>query len=80
MGPTLVDRTKRRKNDGTTMMKKAMELKKRKKNLKPMKGNPFSALSTENFENLTDVMKLHVSLDKYESKKVIETLIDREKT
>jgi hypothetical protein len=31
MGPTLVDRTKRRKNDGTTMMKKAMELKKRKK-------------------------------------------------
>jgi hypothetical protein len=45
-----------------------------------MKGNPFSALSTENFENLTDVMKLHVSLDKYESKKVIETLIDREKT
>jgi hypothetical protein len=73
-----VDRTRRRQNDGTNMMQKAMELKKRK-NLEPIKGNPFSTLSIENFENLTDVLKLHVSLDKAEPKEVIESLIDRER-
>jgi hypothetical protein len=69
-GPVLVERNRRRQNDGTSMMQTAMELKKRK-NLEPMKGNPFSALMTGNFEKLTKDMNLHVNMGK--------SLVDREK-
>jgi hypothetical protein len=42
-GPTLVERQRRTRNNGGTMLQKVMELK-QKKNLEPIKGNSFSVL------------------------------------
>jgi hypothetical protein len=47
----LVERNRSRQIDGTSMMQKAMDLKKRK-SLEPVKGNPFATLMTENFEKI----------------------------
>jgi hypothetical protein len=43
------------------------------------KGNPFDVLMPENLEKLTSDMNLHVSDGNPESRKTINTLIDREK-
>jgi hypothetical protein len=73
-----VERPRRHQNDGTSMLQKAMELKKRKI-MEPIKGNPFAALSIENFEQLTVAMKLQVRSGRAESRNVIESLVGREK-
>jgi hypothetical protein len=48
-GPILVERPRRRTNDGIPVMDKAMNLK-RKKNLEPLKGNQFAVLHNESLK------------------------------
>jgi hypothetical protein len=77
-GPVLVDRQRRCKNDGVSMMQKAVALKKRK-NLEPLKGNSFAALQFESIDSLTVDLNLQLGSSKFESKKIIDTLMEKEK-
>jgi hypothetical protein len=77
-GPTVVERNRRKQNNGTSMLQKAMELKK-KKNLESMRGNSFSALQAENLAKIADDINLLVGSDIAESSRIIDNLIEVEK-
>jgi hypothetical protein len=78
VGPTLVDRSRRKQNDGTSMLHKAMKLKKRK-NLDSRRGNSFSALQADNLFKLADDIKLKIGCDRDDSNVIIDNLISEEK-
>jgi hypothetical protein len=65
-GLVLVDRQRRKENDGTSMLQKAMELKKREK-LDPLKGNVFAALQFDTLDILACEMNLQARVDKFDA-------------
>jgi hypothetical protein len=77
-GPNVVERNRRKQNNGTSMLQKAMELKK-KKNLESVKGNSISALQAENLAKIADDINLLVGSDIVESSRIIDNLIEVEK-
>jgi hypothetical protein len=61
-----VDRQRRKENDGTSMLQKAMELKKREK-LDHLKGNVFAALQFDTLDILACEMNLQARVDKFDA-------------
>jgi hypothetical protein len=77
-GPNVVERNRRKQNNGTSMLQKAMELKK-KKNPESVKGNSISVLQAENLAKIADDINLLVGSDIAESSRIIDNLIEVEK-
>jgi hypothetical protein len=77
-GPTLVERIRRKQNNRTSILQKAMELKK-KKNLESVKGNSFSALQAENLAKIVEDINILVGCNNAESSLIVDNLIDIEK-
>jgi hypothetical protein len=77
-GPTLVERQRRTKNNGGTMLEKAMNLKQRK-NLESVKGNSFSVLQFESLNQIVVDVNLKIGSDNNESNRIIGNLVESEK-
>jgi hypothetical protein len=76
-GPILVDRQRRKQNDWTTMLQKAMLLK-QKKNLEPLKGNSFASLHSESLYQFVKDVNVHLGVDSSEAQSIISKLVGNE--
>jgi hypothetical protein len=75
--PTLVERQRRTKNNGDTMLHKAMNLKQRK-NL-DVKGNSFSVLQFESLNQIVVDVNLKIGSDNNETNRIIDNLVESKK-
>jgi hypothetical protein len=76
-GPILVDRQRRKQNDWTTMLQKAMLLK-QKKNLEPLKGNSFASLHSKSLYQFVKDVNVHLGVDSSEAQSIISKLVGDE--
>jgi hypothetical protein len=74
-GPTLVERQRRRPNNGTNVMQRAMEL---KKNLEPLKGNAFATLHVENLSNIATDVSLKLGSSSVEMDFIVKNLVEED--
>jgi hypothetical protein len=77
-GSVLVERPRRKKNTGGTVLQQAMELKQRK-NLEPIKGNSFSALQIDTLNQIALDSNIRIGGDNEENEKLIDNLVQLEK-
>jgi hypothetical protein len=73
-GPILVERQRRRRDNGVPVMERAMELKK-KKNLEHVRGNPFASLQFDNLINIVKDVNLKSGNSSNEARIIIDDLI-----
>jgi hypothetical protein len=76
--PKLVERPRRRTNDGIPMMEKAMNLK-RKNNLELVKGNRFAVLNNVSLKHFADDVNIKLGANTNECDEVVSKLIGEEK-
>jgi hypothetical protein len=72
-----VDRPRRKQNDATTMLQKAIKLK-QKKNLEPLKGNSFASLHVDSLYQLVTDVNVHLGVDSSEAHSIISKLMGDE--
>jgi hypothetical protein len=73
-GPVLVQRQRRGQDNGIPVLKRALELKK-KKNLEFMQGNPFATLQPESLSQIVVDVNLKLGANCAESEFIINNLV-----
>jgi hypothetical protein len=73
-GPVLVERQRRYQNQGDSMLQRATNLKKKKKNLEPVKGNRFASLQIEDLSQMANDINIRVGNSRGDKDRILNKL------